>query len=201
MTTIRFTFLSALLALASLTSAADPHAAILNGLRKGPLSAVPNAQLVTPAEQDATLALFQASGYWAKGEVVPVSDMPFTKAYRAIARNKPDKPWLVQLQASYPKALSKGSTVYVSFWMRAALGPKATISLMAAPGSRHEITVGTEWSQCSFPVTISKDIPANTGKTFSAFLGAGKQAIEIGGFVVVDLGQAVNPKTLTTSIP
>jgi hypothetical protein len=149
-----------------------------------------------------TLELMSANGYWGRGEVVQVEGQPFEAAFQARAAQKPGEPHRVQLQADYQQPFARRDVMFIHFYARAVDVQQARMTVLAGPGSRHTLELGPEWTRVmyGFRVNAAAEID-DRGNRLTAFIGYEQQAIEVGGLVVLNFGDQLEPDQLPRAIP
>lgn len=138
--------------------------------------------------------------------VVTVEGQPFDKAVRLTTLAKTANPWAVQLGQPTAAPIKKGDALAVTFYLRGVevqpeSGEAATAFVVEQAGEPYDKSIdlplgaGREWRKVQVAFRAAADYPAG-GANLLFRGGYGKQAFEVGGFELRDLGPNVDVNTL-----
>ena len=149
------------------------------------------------------LERLHASGKGDLGDatLVAVTNAPVRTALRVRSLGATPTPWGFQVTAPVERAISKGDTLFVEFWLRtiesaAETGEARTefvLELNKAPNTKSinlPASAGSAWQRHRAPFRAVADYPVGTA-TICFRAGYGRQTYELGGVRVLGYGRRV----------
>jgi len=151
------------------------------------------------------------SGTERDSEEVAVTGQAFTKALRVRTKQRPARPYNMQLTASTTAAAAKGDVILASFWARAAASSDETGEALTEfvfekagdPWTKsvtYSVRAGAKWRQYNIPFAAVESYAAG-GAHVCFRVGYDPQAIELAGFRLVNYGRKVKVSDLPVTIP
>jgi hypothetical protein len=143
-------------------------------------------------------AAFRVDG--AKGTIRKDESVQWGKALRIEVPGKSDQAWTVGVASSITKPVKAGDRLILAFWARLAKGengatsaalPYNAVQLASAPYTplfNGGVTIGQEWKLHEIKGKADKDYPADS-LNVAIHLATGKQTVDLGPIIVLDLGQ------------
>ncbi len=141
--------------------------------------------------------------------IIEVKDQPFKEAIHAVVKEKPNDPWIVQVNTMSAESVKQGDVVLASFYVRTIAskneGGKGAFSVYFGipeggvdPTITQEITVGKEWTKIQIPGTVAADYPG--GKSMlNLDIGLEPQTLEFGEIKLINYGSKVPLSDLPSS--
>jgi GH35 family endo-1,4-beta-xylanase len=148
-----------------------------------------------PPDSAFAFRLSDAAGEFAKLSVATVSGQPFQSALRLEVSKKPARSQDVQISAPLTAAVTSGSVLMISFWMRSANSGEATVDagLRATGPARGPAPLnmpaaaGSVWKRIQLPFASTQGYDKEDAEVFLT-LGLREQTVEIGGIELLNYG-------------
>jgi hypothetical protein len=143
-------------------------------------------------------AAFRVDG--TKGTIRKDDSVQWGKALRIEVPGKSEQAWTVGVASPITKPVKAGDRLILAFWARLAKGENGAISaalpynavqLASAPYTplfNGGVTIGPEWKLHEIKGKADKDYAADS-LNVAIHLATGKQTVDLGPIIVLDLGQ------------